>query len=99
MSNKESKQHQATIQMYSKGFCPYCVRAKQLFKHKGVEFEEIAVDFNQEKYKEMFTRSHGARTVPQIFIDDYHVGGCDDLYALHRQNKLDTLLFPQSVDV
>lgn len=96
--NKATDKHQAVIQMYSKGFCPYCVRAKQLFKHKGVEFEEITVGSSQEKYTEMLTRSNGARTVPQIFIGDHHVGGCDELYGLHRQNKLDALLFPRAVD-
>lgn len=82
------------IHVYSKDYCPYCVRAKQLLKHKGVEFVEFQVDRDQAKYQEMLQRSNGARTVPQIFIDDYHVGGCDELYALHRQNKLDALLFP-----
>ena len=84
---------QSTIQMYSKDYCPYCVRAKQLFMHKGVKFEEYLVDRDQAKYQEMLQRSNGARTVPQIFINDYHVGGSDELYALHRQNKLDALFF------
>ena len=89
---------QAKIQMYNKDYCPYCVRAKQLLHHKGVEYEVIDVDVDREKYQEMLTRSNGARTVPQIFIDDYHVGGSDELYTLHRQNNLDALLFPESAN-
>jgi len=88
MSEKQAN----TVIVYSKDYCPYCVRAKQLLKHKGVEFTEYQVDVNQEKYREMLEKSNGARTVPQIFIGDIHVGGCDDLYALHRQDKLDALL-------
>jgi len=85
---------QAKITVYSKSYCPYCVRAKQLLKHKGVEFKEIDVGKEKDKLQEMLSLSNGARTVPQIFIDDLHVGGCDDLYALHRASKLDKLLFP-----
>ena len=80
------------VAIYSKDYCPYCVRAKQLLKHKGVEFTEYQVDRDQDKYREMLQKSHGGRTVPQIFIGDTHVGGCDELYALHRQDKLDALL-------
>lgn len=98
MSNNPTTKQLSTVQMYSKGYCPYCVRAKQLLIHKGVEFEEIMVDRDQNKLQEMFARSNGARTVPQIFIDDHHVGGCDELYALHRQQKLDKLLFPELVE-
>jgi len=87
-----SEKQTATVTVYSKDYCPYCVRAKQLFKHKGVEFAEYQVDRDQDKLREMLQKSNGGRTVPQIFIDDMHVGGCDDLYALHRQDKLDALL-------
>lgn len=80
--------------MYSKDYCPYCVRARQLLKHKGVEFTVYEVDMDRDKYAEMLQRSNGARTVPQIFIGDKHIGGSDQLYALHRNNKLDELLFP-----
>ena len=88
-----SEKQTATVTVYSKDYCPYCVRAKQLLKHKGIEFTEYQVDRDQEKYREMLQKSNGARTVPQIFIGDIHVGGSDDLYALHRQDKLDALLF------
>ena len=89
MGKKQTK----TVTVYSKDYCPYCLRAKQLLNHKGVEFTEYQVDRDQEKYREMLARSNGGRTVPQIFIGDKHVGGSDDLYALHRQDKLDALLF------
>jgi glutaredoxin 3 len=98
MSNNPTTKQSSTIKMYSKGYCPYCVRAKQLFVHKGVEFEEIMVDRDQSKLQEMLARSNGARTVPQIFINEHHVGGCDELYTLHRQQKLDKLLFPELVE-
>ena len=83
----------AAVMVYSKDYCPYCVRAKQLLKHKGVEFTEYQVDRDQEKYREMLQKSNGGRTVPQIFIGDTYVGGCDELFTLHRQDKLDALLF------
>ena len=89
MSGKQT----ALVAVYSKDYCPYCVRAKQLLKHKDVEFTEYQVDRDQEKYREMLQKSNGGRTVPQIFIGDTHVGGSDELYALHRQDKLDALLF------
>jgi glutaredoxin 3 len=80
------------ITMYSTAVCPYCVRAEQLLKHKGVsEITKIRVDLDAEKKAEMMQRT-GRRTVPQIYIGDYHVGGCDDLYALDHAGKLDTLL-------
>ena len=66
--------------MYVKGFCPYCVRAKQLLASKGVEIAEIAIDWDGPKRQEMISRANGRTTVPQIFIGDRHVGGCDDLY-------------------
>ncbi len=80
------------IIVYSKDYCPYCVRAKELLSSKGVIFEEIAVDVNPEEMASMIEKSGGNRTVPQIFIDDLHVGGCDDLYELERKGELDKLL-------
>lgn len=80
------------IEMYTTEICPYCVRAKQLLKQKGVEnIDEIRVDLHPERKDEMIART-GRRTVPQIYIGDTHVGGCDDLYALDRAGKLDPLL-------
>ena len=80
------------IQMYTTAVCPYCVRAKQLLAQKGVTgIEEIRVDLAPERRDEMMART-GRRTVPQIYIGDTHVGGCDDLYALEHAGKLDPLL-------
>ncbi|WP_217125491.1 glutaredoxin 3 [Hydrogenophilus thiooxidans] len=81
-----------TIRMYATQYCPYCVRAEQLLRRKGVtEIEKILIDDDLSRRAEM-ERITGRRTVPQIFIGDTHVGGCDDLYALEREGKLDTLL-------
>ncbi len=80
------------IVVYSKDYCPYCVKAKELLKSKGVSFEEIAVDVKLEEMDIMIEKSGGQRTVPQIFIDDFHVGGCDDLYELENKGELDSLL-------
>lgn len=80
------------VEIYSKFACPYCVRAKMLLKRKGVEFEEYDITLGGPKRAEMLERAPGARTVPQIFIGDVHVGGSDDLAALDRAGKLDPLL-------
>lgn len=83
----------AKIVMYATAVCPYCIRAEQLLKRKGVtEIEKIRVDLEPERRDEMLAKSNGKRTVPQIFIGDTHVGGCDDLHELERQGKLDALL-------
>lgn len=80
------------IRMYATGVCPYCVRAEALLKRKGIDsVEKIRIDLDPERRDEMMQLT-GRRTVPQIFIGDYHVGGCDDLYALDREGKLDPLL-------
>jgi glutaredoxin 3 len=80
------------VRMYTTPICPYCVRAKSLLAKKGAEVEEIDVFMDTEARDEMLAKSGGARTVPQIFIGDTHVGGCDDLYALEKAGKLDPLL-------
>lgn len=80
------------ITIYTTPICPYCVRAKQLLKKKGAAFEEVDVFMDNKARKEMEEKSGGARTVPQIFIGDTHVGGSDDLYALESDGKLDPLL-------
>ncbi|KPL67557.1 glutaredoxin [Erythrobacter sp. SG61-1L] len=80
------------VDIYTKFACPYCMRAKALLERKGVEFEEFDITFGGEKREEMIQRAPMARTVPQIFIGDYHVGGSDDLAALDREGKLDPLL-------
>ncbi|CAA9523338.1 MAG: Glutaredoxin 3 (Grx3) [uncultured Sphingomonas sp.] len=79
------------VEIYSKTTCPYCVRAEHLLQQKGVAPEIYNIDAGGPKRDEMIERS-GRMTVPQIFIDGRHVGGCDDLYALERAGKLDTLL-------
>lgn len=80
------------VEVYSGDFCPYCVRAKSLLKKKGVDFTEYNVQKEGDKRAEMLDRSNGARTIPQIFINDRHVGGCDELYALERRGELDSWL-------
>lgn len=80
------------ITIYTTPICPYCVRAKALLRKKGVSFEEIDVFMDVEKRREMEKRASGRYTVPQIFIGERHVGGCDDLYALERAGELDPLL-------
>lgn len=79
------------VVMYSTPWCGYCSRAKQLFHAKGVEFLDINVSNEPEKRREMMQKS-GRRTVPQIWIEGEHVGGCDDLYALERSGRLDQKL-------
>jgi glutaredoxin 3 len=80
------------IKIYTTPICPYCVRAKSLLKKKGAAYEEVDVFMDSDARKEMESKSNGARTVPQIFIGETHVGGCDDLYALESQGRLDKLL-------
>lgn len=80
------------VTIYTKPFCPYCVRAVSLLEKKGVAFTEIEAAFDPEKRKEMMQRSNGRATFPQIFIGEAHIGGCDDMMALERDGKLDTLL-------
>jgi glutaredoxin 3 len=81
----------AKIEIYTTALCPYCSSAKALLEKKGAAYEETDVTFDPEKRKDVIRRS-GRRTVPQIWIDGRHVGGCDDLYALDAEGKLDPLL-------
>ena len=80
------------VEIYATPTCPYCYRAKRLLKDKGVEYTEIDVMLHPGRRPEMVRRAHGRQTVPQIFIDGQHVGGCDDLYALESAGKLDPML-------
>lgn len=82
----------ATIELYSSDRCPYCVKAKALFDRKGVEYTEINVTDDDEARKALVEKANGLRTVPQIFIDGKHVGGCDDVYELDRKGELDPLI-------
>ncbi len=85
---------QAVI-IYTTPICPYCIRAKNLLQSKGVNYQEISVAGSQQKRQEMIALANGAYTVPQIFIGDMHIGGCDELYSLERQQRLDPLLQKQ----
>jgi glutaredoxin 3 len=80
------------VTIYSSAFCGFCHTAKRLLASKGVAFTEISVDGKPQLRQEMMARAHGGHTVPQIFVGETHVGGCDDLYALERAGKLDALL-------
>lgn len=82
----------AKVEIYTGMMCGFCSAAKRLLKKKGVEFEETDVTFNSSKKQEMLSRASGGHTVPQIFIDDVHIGGCDDLYALESSGTLDAKL-------
>ena len=90
MSNVENN-----VEVYSGDFCPYCMRAKSLLKKKGIAFTEYNVQRENARRDEMLIRANGARTIPQIFINDRHVGGCDELYALERKGELDSWLHPE----
>lgn len=82
----------AKVEMYTKTVCPYCVKAKNLLKQKGVDVTEYNLSEKPELLEEMQKRNPGARTVPQIFINDVSIGGCDDLYALDAKGELNALL-------
>ncbi|MGB1190041.1 MAG: glutaredoxin 3 [Pseudomonadales bacterium] len=79
------------VTLYTTRFCPFCVRAKMLLEAKKVAYHEIAVDHDAEQ-RQIMQRLSGQRTVPQIWIRDQHVGGCDELYQLEREGGLDTML-------
>ncbi|OKH21224.1 glutaredoxin 3 [Hydrococcus rivularis NIES-593] len=82
----------AKVEIYTWSSCPFCIRAKALLGKKGVEFTEYVIDGDEEARALMAKRANGRRSLPQIFIDNRHVGGCDDLYALESQGQLDPLL-------
>ncbi|MDY6906142.1 MAG: glutaredoxin 3 [Thermodesulfobacteriota bacterium] len=82
----------AKVDIYTSAACPYCIKAKQLLDKKGVGYNELRVDQTPGLVEEAIQRSGGLRTVPQIFINDAHVGGCDELYALDKEGRLDPLL-------
>jgi glutaredoxin 3 len=82
----------ANVEIYTWSTCPFCIRAKALLNKKGVEFTEYSIDGDEDAREVMAERANGRRSLPQIFINDQHVGGCDDLYALNSRGKLDDLL-------
>ena len=81
-----------TVEIYTSPLCGFCYAAKRLLSKKGVSFSEVNVMTQPKRKAEMMQRANGRHTVPQIFIGDTHVGGCDELYALERAGKLDQLL-------
>ena len=82
----------AKVEIYTWSSCPFCIRAKALLNKKGVEFTEYCIDGDEEARAKMSDRANGRTSVPQIFINDQHIGGCDDIYALDRSGGLDPLL-------
>ncbi|AFZ37284.1 glutaredoxin 3 [Stanieria cyanosphaera PCC 7437] len=82
----------ATVEIYTWSRCPFCIRAKALLDRKGVEYTEYCIDGDEDARAKMAQRANGRTSLPQIFIDDRHVGGCDDLYDLESQDQLDPLL-------
>lgn len=80
------------VEIYTWRTCPFCLRAKSLLRTKDVNFTEYSIDSDEAARAQMAKRAHGRRSVPQIFINDQHIGGCDDLYELEWQGKLDQLL-------
>ena len=82
----------AKVEIYTSPFCGFCYRAKGLLEDKGVDFDEIDLMSQPNRRVEMLGRANGQRTVPQIFVDDKHVGGCDELYALESRGELDPML-------
>ncbi|MBD1880012.1 MULTISPECIES: glutaredoxin 3 [unclassified Coleofasciculus] len=80
------------VEIYTWSSCPFCIRAKALLDKKGVDYIEYCIDGDEAARAEMAKRSSGRRSVPQVFINDRHIGGCDDTYALEAQGKLDPLL-------
>jgi glutaredoxin 3 len=77
------------VVIYTSSLCGFCYKAKSLLKRKNIRFDEINVDINYEKKKEMINRSNGRTSVPQIFFNDQHIGGCDELYKLDQDNGLE----------
>lgn len=82
----------AEVVIYTKPGCPYCIRAKALLDRKGAAYQDIVASNDPEKKAEMVQRSNGKMTFPQIFINDQHIGGCDDIHALDAKGELDALL-------
>ena len=80
-----------TVDIYTSSLCGFCYKAKSLLKRKNILFDEINIDIDFEKRKEMINRSNGKTSVPQIFFGDHHIGGCDELYKLEHENGLEIL--------
>ena len=80
------------IEIYTWQYCPFCIKAKNLLNKKNIQFTEYKIDGDEAAREEMSLRASGRRSLPQIFINDQGIGGCDDLYELEKENKLDNLL-------
>ena len=90
--NRHPENMKANVEIYTWATCPFCIGAKLLLWWKGVKFTEYKIDGDEQARNAMAQRANGGRTVPQIFVNDRHIGGCDDLYELDAQRKLDPLL-------
>ena len=90
--NRHPERVKANVEIYTWQTCPFCIRAKLLLWWKGVNYTEYKIDGDLEARNRMAQRANGRRTVPQIFINDQHLGGCDDIYKLDQQGQLDPLL-------
>lgn len=82
----------AKVEIYTWKSCPFCIRAKALLNKKGVDFIEYSIDGDEAARAKMADRANGRRSLPQIFINDRHIGGCDDIHDLENQGQLDALL-------
>ena len=89
---RHPEQIKAKVEIYTWQTCPFCIRAKLLLRWKGVKYEEYKIDGDEAARNAMAQRANSRRTVPQIFINNQHIGGCDDLYALDSKGELDLLL-------
>ncbi len=89
---RHPEQNKAKVEIYTWQTCPFCIRAKLLLQWKGVTFTEYKIDGDEAAREKMAQRANGRRSVPQIFINEQHIGGCDDLHELVLQHKLDGLL-------
>ncbi len=89
---RHPEQVKAKVEIYTWQTCPFCIRAKMLLWWKGVNYQEYKIDGDEAARNQMAERANGKRTLPQIFINNQHIGGCDDIYALDKQAQLDSLL-------
>jgi glutaredoxin 3 len=89
---RHPERYRANVEIYTWQTCPYCIRAKLLLWWKGVSFTEYKIDGNEAARNRMSQRANGRRSVPQIFINNQHIGGCDDLYSIDKKRELDPLL-------
>jgi glutaredoxin 3 len=80
------------VKIYTTPYCPYCLKAKQLLKSKKINFDEINLSEDPDKFEEMLSKSKGARTVPQIFVNGEHIGDCDHIHDLDQKGELDKIL-------